>query len=278
MEEVEVQENPSPAVEVEETVTEEVLETASPEPDAAEEAPEETATSDGEESAPAEEDGTVPYSRFKEVYGQSKRNERDIEFWRTQALANQQAAQQQTAPQQQTPTPSGDEPREADFEDYTDYVKAIARHEYQQVAQQQQAQHHAAERQQATQAFEARCKDAAAQTSDWDEVVRAPGLQLSPAMIEEAAASEQVTDILYHLGNHPDECERISRLDQRSMAREMLRIEAHVSNNGAPPKRMAPKNLQPVKAVGQREGATVDIAKMSTDEYVAWANKRDGIA
>ena len=76
---------------------------------------------------------------------------------------------------------------------------------------------------------------------DFDAVING-GLApfLNDAMREEIAASDVGHEVAYWLGKNPAEAARISALDARSLAREVVKLEAKVT---APPKPVLPETL-----------------------------------
>lgn len=153
--------------------------------------------------------------------------------------------------QQQQPAPATDaEPDPTTYGENTQqYWRDLARYEARQTLQEAVQQAQQAQREQA----ETERKTAAAQRldtvvasgqaafADFDAVING-GLApfLTDDLREEIAASESAHEVAYWLGKHPAEAQRLSGLDARSLAREVVKLEAKVV---APPKPVIPRTL-----------------------------------
>ena len=73
--------------------------------------------------------------------------------------------------------------------------------------------------------------------------------------------------ILYHLGTHPDEAERILGLSARGQARELAKLEISLSQKNETQSSNAPKPLDPAKPSAR---ATKSPAEMTDAEYAKW--------
>lgn len=80
---------------------------------------------------------------------------------------------------------------------------------------------------------------------DFDAVING-GLApfLTDSLREEIGASDVGFEVAYWLGKNPAEAQRLSSLDARSLAREVVKLEAKVI---APPKPVLPKTLTQVR-------------------------------
>ena len=109
---------------------------------------------------------------------------------------------------------------------------------------------------------------------DFEQVAYNPNLPVTEAMARAIQASEIGPDVLYHLGNSPNEAARISRLDPILQAREIGKIEARLGAE-PPVKRTsnAPAPIAPVTARSQGTPRydTTDprsTKSMSTSEWI----------
>lgn len=134
---------------------------------------------------------------------------------------------------------------ETDFEDYSDFLAAKARHEARQEIeaenrrreeqQQQSAQQEQSQKQHAE--FMQRCEAASELYEDFVEVAFSGDVPVNETMTEVIMGAENGPDIAYWLGSNPEEAKRISQLPPTLAAMEMGKI-------GAAVKRPEPKNHQ----------------------------------
>lgn len=107
--------------------------------------------------------------------------------------------------------------------------------------------------------------------ADFDTLVLADNLKISPVMVDTILFSDAAEDVLYYLGQHPDESAKIAALPPLRVAHELGKIEARLT---APPPRkkttQAPDPITPVTttAVGDKDPAT-----MTPKEYRAWRER-----
>ena len=162
--------------------------------------------------------------------------------------------------------PSDDaEPQEGDFEDYRDYVKAVARHEYRQAAKEAAKQaHEKAYREGITEAvnsFTKRMDEAEAKDPEYNAKVahiavefcpsfkaKAQGIPLAPIHVitDEIINSEHAPALTLHLAEHPEEFQRLQALRsplevQLAMAKLEARMEYESKRSDAAPQATAPK-------------------------------------
>lgn len=210
------------------------------------------------------------------AYKQRLRDE--AEKARQDARAAQQKLEQiRTAGQQEQP------PKEADFEDYTDYVaaKAIwaadqkaAKREADTAAQQadtarQRAQ--AIEQEQrklVAQNWQQQAQEAASRITDFAQVVTAPGLFPEGApMVDLIMESDVAADLAYTVASDRALHDRLLAMTPTEAARELGRIEARLS---APPPLIETKAPAPITPTRAQARVAVDPLKMTADQYEAW--------
>lgn len=126
--------------------------------------------------------------------------------------------------------------------------------------------------------------EAADRYPDFEDVVYDPSLPLTQEMIRAAADTESVVDVLYHLGQNPQEAQRLSQLKGTSLIREMGRLEARLeasnSGNGAAQPSQggeqptsAPEPIQPVRGNrAKREPTNPD--ELDIDTWMARERER----
>jgi len=252
---------------------------------ASEDTGEEGEGSPAEGEEPTEHEPPPDSPRFKEVYGKWKQREREVqqkeqeaEFWRQQALqATQQGQQQEAQPEVPPDTPR---PKEADFEDYTEFIRAEndwnrnqgkreVLLETQKVQQQQQWQTF---REQVIQKSESARKQ---HGEEWDRVVLQGTAPLSPHIINAAYAMENTGEILYDLASNPSYCRQISQMPPELAGIEIAKINQKHSGPPPVPPRVRSNAPNPIKTVGQGDSAAqTDESKMSDDEHFAYLEKK----
>lgn len=116
------------------------------------------------------------------------------------------------------------------YTDYTLYQRDLVRGEIRKAQEEQAAE---AARRQTLQAestkletWKARVKTVAASKPDFEVVALDPSLEVSNVMRDAILDAENGPDILYHLGSHPDEAARISKLSTVAQIREVGKLEA----------------------------------------------------
>lgn len=199
--------------------------------------------------------------------------------------------QQPRGPQQQAPQQPQQEgpPRQEDYSDWGEYMRAVAQHEYR-TARAQDAQQAAAMQVMQQRAYaaaqvahESRVREAtlgqvveqsAKKWADFEQVVSNPSLpslrQVHPAVLDAVAYSEHGGDILYFLGKNPAEAVRIASMNPVHAVRELGKLEAKIAAGSvqfsdAPP---------PVGTVGARGASGADpLSDRSTIE--AWMAARN---
>jgi hypothetical protein len=180
--------------------------------------------------------------------------------------------------------PANAAPKQSDFADYTEFAKALARHEAREAAKeeiQRASQQDAARRtgeaaQQTRASFEReaqqQAKAAGIDFEDaWDTLLQLPKEDVSEAFAAGLYASEEKALLVDYFAKNPDEVRRISDLQPVQAVRELAKIEVRLSAKTPPRTTKAPA---PVRTVGGSSAAQSDPAKMSMDDYAAWRMKR----
>jgi hypothetical protein len=118
------------------------------------------------------------------------------------------------------------------------------------------------------QVWQARCEDYAAEVPDFDEVANNPNVPISTSMAQILLDMEDGPAVAYHLAKTPTQASRISRLTPRQQSIELGKIAGQLAQ--VPPPRRVTQAPPPPATVQGRSGApTVDIRKMSMEEYAA---------
>jgi hypothetical protein len=249
----------------------------------------ESATS--EESEESEEDEGKPQrtSGVKKRIGRLKRKlsekDRDIEYWKAQALKNQGNKEPETEAQAVTPQENG-KPRSDDYDTQADYLEALTdwkvdqrMQKSEQMAQADQEKNHKVA---AAQAWSQKVQEFEDNTPDFEEVLEmAPDVTL-PAYTQEAIIESDLGPrILYELAKDPAEAMRIASIKSPlAAAREVGKLEAKFSMPSE--KKTVVKTNKTTKAPppnsNLKGNATVekDPNTMTFSEYEAWHAKKYG--
>lgn len=125
------------------------------------------------------------------------------------------------------------EPQIDKYTDYNKYSRDLVRWEVRQAQREAAA---ADQRRQAEQAergkvetWQTRLTSAAAELPDFDAVAFKPTLSVTRVMGDAIMDSELGPQLLYHLGSHPEEAARISKLAPVSQIRELGKLEASLA-------------------------------------------------
>ena len=167
----------------------------------------------------------------------------------------------------QTPASDPGEPRPEQFNTYEDYTRALARHE---ARQEHQRLNRATAEMTAAQRVQESIKAVRGEATDFDEVIAhvlAPdsGFPGTDTMVKYIEEAEQPGRILYWLGTHQDEADRISQLSPMGQAKELAKVEAKLATAKPPPQRTgAPP---PPKTINGSGAAEKDPGKMTMEEY-----------
>lgn len=226
---------------------------------------EDTATSTPPADSAAGANGVQ--KRISELTRNWRTTERDRDYWRELALGKQQEPAK--------PEPQG-RPKVDDFEDYEAYVEALTDFKVNQRAESMQAENRKQQEQQAQtqrqQQFQTRVTEFSQEHPDFWEVAGNPSVPISQPIVDAAMESDMGPQVLYHLGQHPDEAAKLSGLSPVAVAREVGRLEARLQLPPQPKASQAPDPIEPVGGGG--ETATKDPEKMSMDEFMAWRRQQ----
>lgn len=166
-------------------------------------------------------------------------------------------------------------PKEADFDDLTEYAiakaawsinaKQTARNDSEAVERERRAEQ--ARRQQVVEDYQEQAREARKTYEDFDKVVSNPAVKITPDLAELIYESEKSAEVAYHVASRPDLASRLSEMDAVQASRELGRIEAQLSLPRARTETNAPP---PLKPVGARSSAARSPESMSFAEYRAW--------
>ena len=227
----------------------------------------------------------------KEAEARAERAEREASEYRYRL---EQAERERQKPAQEAKAqPAEDaEPQEGDFEQYSDYVKALARHEYGKAAREAQQQYEVHQRaaahvQRVTQtadSFKAALNKAAEADPEFRERLDpevmgyGPSFMLEPGQRpgppnwiadELLSAPDRAPSLLLYLSEHPAERQRLVALSSpREVTRELTRISDRLdaANTGPSSERRVSKAKPPVTPVTGSPN-TADEDPSDDDDY-----------
>jgi len=181
---------------------------------------------------------------------------------------------------------SEDEPKVEDFEDYTQYLKALAKHTVKMERAAQEAESKSAESRKQQQSAIERHNAKQAEVweagndkyDDFDEManktgqhLKSKGLSFAPEMLGALLETENAADIVHHLGVDLAEAERIARLTPYAQAKEIGKLEDKLSAKKPPKISSAPK---PIAPIGSGTASAKSPEEMSVREYTEWRAKQ----
>jgi hypothetical protein len=181
-----------------------------------------------------------------------------------------------------------DEPREEDFTDYGEFIKASARFAANQVIAKERENQKENETRSKFEKEQSRRDDLAEKLDDnghekyhdfkevaesTGDLLRSKGLSFSPAMMGALLEAENSHDIVYFLGQNPDEALRLANLTPYAQAKEIGKLEDKL--NAAPKKQIskAPAPITPV-STGKASNDSALTDDLPIDEWLTRRNKQ----
>jgi hypothetical protein len=167
-------------------------------------------------------------------------------------------------PQGAQPEAKDGPPKQEQFESYDEYLRALTRHEIRtEMAQERQKLTQDLEAREIRGTFESRAQAVREKHSDFDEVVFNENLSVSVPMRDAFMNLPDGAELAYHLGQHPEEAARISRLSPNHQMLELGRISYQLATPPPPPApkpqvSAAPAPITPVKAAAKATEALRD--------------------
>lgn len=194
-----------------------------------------------------------------------------------------QPRQEQAENRDPIPTEAGPEPTEADFDDYSKYIKALTDHRVkvaeinwekrQSVRAQQQQQ------QERSESLKARLQEGFEKYPDFEEVAFDPtAVHITPMVVDLLSDCEHPADLAYYLAKNRVEGVAISRMTPTQAARALAKIEAKLESPAPAPQPQQQQQVKrlsgapaPIKPIGgSATGITKDPNKMTNAEFAAW--------
>lgn len=169
-------------------------------------------------------------------------------------------------------------PKRDDFDSYEEWTNATARHEARQAYRSEREAERQAELQRAEAArlaaanaeWEARNEAAFEKYDDYGAMYDAVGTAITRDIADAIRAADNGPDIVMHLGKHPDELGKLSKLEGVKAAIAIGRIEARLLHEAQARKSQAPEPIKPSRTTGARP----NNALSDEDDMNAWLAKR----
>ncbi|VVE31533.1 hypothetical protein PEP31012_03704 [Pandoraea eparura] len=108
---------------------------------------------------------------------------------------------------------------------------------------------------------------------DWDSSLKTFGMLggASPEFLEAITSMDAGHKVLHHLGQNPEDAERLLSLPPLRMALELARLESTVKQTKAAPVSNAPA---PITPVGGKSAPVEPEEFASTADYIAWKKRQ----
>lgn len=240
---------------------------------------------------PKDEDVNKRFSKVTRERDEATRREREANENLRRALEALERANggktSATDPAPKTPTDDiGAEPEPPEFIDPDQYQRDMADYTRKVVERTTKLQLKAAETQRQTQetervnqqtaqahaqAWQGRRAKALEEMPDYAEVAENPAVHISQPMAIAITSSENGPKLAYHLGQHPEEAERISKLAPAMQLMELGKLEAKITAPKKPAVSKAPAPIKHQTGAGTPQSKSVD--EMSMEEYAASRQK-----
>ena len=198
-------------------------------------------------------------ARINELTRLRHEAERERDFYK--GLASQSAP---NSPQGATVEPDLD-----DFENYGDYVKALAKYE---VGQTQQASATQREYIIREASWEAKVEATASSLPDYATVVGSSEVPISGHVADALMDSDRGPELAYHMATHPEVAERLNRMSPIKAAIELGRLETSLA---APVVKAASKAPSPANTIKTTSSTVpVNLASASMESYIEMRRKQ----
>ncbi len=227
-----------------------------------------------EEEPPKPEEPPIPKGVQKRI-DRAVRQKYEAEA-RAKALEEELGRIRAQVPQAPARQPADTEPTIDQFDNLDAFVAAKAKwiaqsqieHTLTEREKREAAERAAAEHQKTVESWVRRSAEVASEIPDFEEVVGASDLLVTPAMHSAIMESELGPKVAYHLATHPEEAESIARMSPAGTLRAIGRLEERLAS--AKPAVKTTEAPPPLKPVGNRATVTKDPGKMSDAEYEKW--------
>lgn len=218
--------------------------------------------------------------RLAKERNKRKERERENEVLRRLAL---ERGERPEAPKPAQPQSDG-RPKREEFQDYEQYVEALADWKAETKIREAETRRQAQTREEQIRQYQAhvqreyqgRVEKARAKYEDFDDLVGDPTLPITVPMAHVIAEMEMGPDVAYYLAQNRADAERIARLSPARAAIELGKIEAKVASAPAP-KTVTPSHAPaPITPVSGKAPVASDKPsdKDSVDTWLAKRNRQ----
>ena len=157
----------------------------------------------------------------------------------------------------------GNEPEPEDFEDYDDYEKAL------EVFNKPSKKPEPEAEEKTDTALETRIaemrEDGVEDYPDFDDLISAPDLALSQAVLNEVLDSDNPSDIAYYLATHKDKTKEIAKMSKKQIQKELMKIEIGLENKpGVKETKKTTQAPEPINPIEGSNSPDVRNAKEAT--------------
>jgi hypothetical protein len=202
--------------------------------------------------------------------------QKEAGYWQRKELESRRAAMQPAPAMAETPAPAtAAEPNQDDFDDYNDYVGAVADHRVKVARQEwerESADKTTQENNNKRQAdLQTKLESGYAKYDDFAEVAfDHTAIHITPMIVDILADCDNPADVAYHLAKNRVEGVSISRMTPTQAARAVAKIDLSYADGRPPPPKKttnAPPPINPVGASNTVDGKDPD--KMTQAEFNA---------
>jgi len=254
-----------------------------------------------EEETPAGEAEPTAEELAQQKIDAAEERARKAEARRAWVERENKRLQKVEQPPEQPPEPAREKPTPEQYEDYDDYVDDLTDWKIEQKEVTRRVEARQAERQKQGQDFFAegakkhedlvkkiradlddqpirwRLKNISQRHEDFVEVVRNDDVPLTEDVVNALLDCDHAADVAYHLGKNIPEAHRIASLDPGRMRIEIGKLEAQLTGPNPPPQKVKTGAPNPTSPVGGTETPSKKLEDMSTAEYIAHQNRKEGI-
>ena len=180
------------------------------------------------------------------------------------------------------PTPKAeDAPKLEDYEDYTEFNRAMARYEVKQALKENEEtskqQKLREQRESQQKGFDARAQEFAKTTPDYVEAVddlMDSGV-VTPMLSQAVVESELGPQLAYYFAQNPEEAAKVSKMGYGEMNRYLGKLETRFESKPAAKTTNAPPPITPARgSTGTAGKDPYTNPDMSPEEYKAWKAKQ----
>ena len=254
-----------------------------------------------EEETPAEppqkKDETKTEKRIGELTKKWRTAQREADFLKTQS-AKRISELEEELQKLKSKVPAEDKPKREDFEDDEAFLEALADWKIDTKlkaaeGKEKKVKEDTEEKSVVDEVYEV--MDQMIETGrekydDFDAVAMDKDLMITTAMTELILESEISADIMYYLGQNPDEAAEIAKLTPLKIAKRFVEIELKLAESekeeeeeeSAPPakpsvvKKKLTKTPEPITPVRETGAVEKDPSQMNAKEYRAWRERNKG--